>query len=115
MSRYTLMLFIIFACLLGVNLTQAAFPEFIEFESKTGNVSFSHGLHTGLEGVGCDDCHHMGMDKGCHDCHKKEAIGPLFNAREALHRQCIGCHKEDQEAGKATGPVKDCKGCHQRK
>ncbi len=104
------------AVLIGLwAMSQAhAFPETIEMKSKAGVVLFSHGKHSGLDNIECESCHHKGMEQTCHDCHKPGVTGPVFNAREALHRQCIGCHKREQAAGKTTGPVADCKGCHQK-
>ncbi|MEW5755303.1 MAG: cytochrome c3 family protein [Pseudomonadota bacterium] len=90
------------------------FPDTIEMKNKAGVVIFSHGKHSALENVGCGDCHHMGMDQTCHACHKPGASGSALNAREALHRQCIGCHKRETKAGKPSGPVAECKGCHQK-
>ena len=113
MSRNIFIVLASLVSLLAFNIAQATLPEVIEFESKTGSVRFSHAHHAGIEEISCGDCHHMGMDKSCHDCHKQGATGSLLNAREALHRQCMGCHKEDQQAGKPTGPVNKCKGCHQ--
>lgn len=104
------------AVLIGLSVMGQAhgFPATIEMKNKAGVVMFSHERHSDLAGLTCQDCHHMGMKQTCHDCHKPGATGPVFNSREALHRQCIGCHKREQGAGKATGPVADCQGCHRK-
>ncbi|MBW1720900.1 MAG: cytochrome c3 family protein [Deltaproteobacteria bacterium] len=97
----------------------AAFPEKapeqpvrIMFKSTGGKVLFSHKVHTSDEGYGieCMDCHHDLEEEGdlpaaCGECHEPDSEDPMKRS-DALHTQCIGCHKEE-----GGGPV-DCNECH---
>ena len=99
--------------------------DVIVFQGKTGNVTFHHKLHSGLENVGgvdtvkCSTCHHThqgeGEVKACGDCHvrnKNEAPEDTPVRKKAMHYRCRGCHKYTMEEGKPAGPDKKCKLCH---
>ncbi len=105
---------------------------------KKGIVIFTHRKHFEDYGIGCGDCHHddSGMPledlaegddvESCIDCHqgtqkpkgeklpKDEAI--MAYHFEALHANCIGCHKtynieHGDPKGKKPAPV-SCGACH---
>ncbi len=106
-------------------------PFRIMFKSVAGKVFFDHQTHLGGEGYGidCSDCHHHPQEEAdyracreCHqaptddqmvpaaclDCHESDEIegSEMSKSVDALHAQCIGCHKEYE-----AGPV-DCTTCH---
>jgi hypothetical protein len=100
------------------------------FQCSTGKVLFSHKTHAaeGGYGIACSDCHHHPKDnednktcKACHvlpadgslpavclDCHAADEVkaDSVMEKTDAIHKQCIGCHKE-----KDAGP-KECGECH---
>ena len=99
--------------------------DVIVFQGKTGDVTFHHKLHAGLENVGgvdkveCSTCHHTyegeGVVKACSDCHvrkKSEAPEGMPYLKKAFHYRCRSCHKYTMEEGKPAGPDKKCKLCH---
>ena len=104
-------------------------PEYAK-HSK-GLVEFSHKKHATDYGASCGECHHD--DKGkpldlkegdsvqrCVECHKETGKKPkgeklkkkekiMKYHKEALHANCIGCHKKQKK-----GPKK-CSECHPKK
>lgn len=75
-------------------------------------MTFAHQDHTQQACVGC---HHNYVDDTgsgtCLDCHKSDiTVSPLLE--EQFHGLCMTCHLEEQVAGNAHGPVRDCLGCH---
>ncbi len=79
--------------LVGFTFTLAYAADVVTYESKKGNVTFDHKMHS--EAVSCDKCHEgepamIEIDKkaahgaGCKDCHKADA-GPT---------KCNDCHKK---------------------
>ena len=125
------------------SLIAADAPDTITMESKVypkhtkGLVTFSHKEHVDHKDIGCTDCHHN--EKGdkntwkegdevqkCEACHPKVGKPPKGMKKtekvkeyhkEALHKNCKGCHKEmidkDSEMGKTL--LKGCTGCHPKK
>lgn len=87
----------------------AEVPEVIVFESKKGNVTFNHSMHS--KGFACTDCHHKmeegSTPKSCKECHEN-----TFQARHGKGStySCVGCHKE-VGAGPSYTP---CSGCHKK-
>ena len=94
----------------------------IQFETKTGTVTFYHALHASLRVTTCESCHHTHEAgqaiKPCSDCHKEKktqiegfsVIAPKNS--KAYHTRCKGCHKYTmEELHKPAGPTK-CKLCH---
>ncbi|NIQ96971.1 MAG: cytochrome c3 family protein [Desulfuromonadales bacterium] len=80
-------------------------PAEIKLPAKMGEVTFPHAAHQ-EKVTDCTECHHKGVDAGkCTSCHGVDAAAP--KAKDAFHKQCKGCHKEQ---GGPTG----CKGCHKR-
>ena len=115
-------------------------PEYAEHTK--GIIEFSHKKHAAEYGASCGDCHHD--DKGkpldlkegdsvqrCVECHKETGKKPkgeklkkkekiMKYHKEALHANCIGCHKDwNKKQGlkkndpKATPTT--CKNCHPEK
>jgi len=101
-----------------------------------GIVEFTHKKHNVDYGISCGECHHddagkplelkMGDDvQGCGACHtdfgkmskadkkmkKAEKIKKYH--KEALHANCIKCHKKKENKAKKA-PSK-CKDCHPKK
>ena len=119
----------IFALTLSVLIAQ---PEKITLNNieafKTKErpaVEFPHGIH--MEGdLDCTDCHHNykdgknilnedDLEEGsssvkCAGCHAGENENN-YNLRQAFHKQCMGCHRKLDKAGKKTGP-RLCGECH---
>lgn len=95
----------------------------IQFQTKSGVVTFNHYLHATLRVTECNSCHHTHeagqVIKPCSDCHKKKksTVIPGFSVvapknTKAYHNKCKGCHKYTlEELEKPAGPTK-CKLCH---
>jgi len=94
----------------------------IQFQTKTGLVTFNHHLHATLRVTQCESCHHTHEPgepiKPCAECHKKKKtkiegfsmVAPKNS--KAYHKKCKGCHKYTlEELEKPAGPTK-CKLCH---
>ena len=123
---------------LAVGLYAAAAPEIMPMNDaryekhKKSIVQFTHKKHTTEYKITCGECHHddagkpLELKEGdpvqkCGDCHKE--FGKLAKAdkkmkkpekikkyqKEALHANCIGCHKKIKK-----GPKK-CSECHPKK
>jgi hypothetical protein len=94
--------------------------EVIIFEhSKLGPVTFQHKMHSQLDDVECETCHHTTQGgsepEDCHNCHKpKDAQGEAPKSIKAFHTRCRGCHQYTVDSGKHAGPVKKCTLCHVR-
>jgi len=103
-------------------VSYAAFPDRspkqplrIAFQNVAGKVVFDHARHR-LEagyGLACGECHHtLAPDEyvqagPCTECHAvEEGDDQMLKRSDALHQQCIGCHREY-----GGGPV-DCVQCH---
>jgi Class III cytochrome C family len=102
-------------------------------------VVFHHQKHSKEYKLACAECHHD--DKGkpltnlkegddvkkCIDCHKKpgelkgkKAAGlskkeKLEYHANALHENCIGCHKEYNKKNKTKKAPQKCTDCHPKK
>jgi hypothetical protein len=110
--------------------TQSVYPSVY-----TGKVVFSHEKHVEKYGAGCGDCHHDDSGEplespapdevnGCVDCHSEEGLvrGPIQENEmgedmisqrpNALHQQCIGCHKVFNNKKKFVSAPEACRGCH---
>ncbi|HSO18782.1 MAG TPA: cytochrome c3 family protein, partial [Desulfosarcina sp.] len=71
----------------------------------------------------CERCHHKydkkaekliyakGEEGACLYCHKEAAEKNTPPLKEAVHYQCIGCHRDNRAKNRQTGPV-GCVGCH---
>ena len=90
-------------------------PLRIAFQNVAGKVVFDHARHRSEAGHGlaCGECHHtLAPDEydqagSCTECHAvEEGDDQMLKRSDALHQQCIGCHREY-----GGGPV-DCAQCH---
>ncbi len=75
-------------------------------------MTFAHQDHTATQ---CVACHHNYVDdtgmETCMTCHVTNAeVWPLFE--EQFHALCRDCHVNEHIAGKESGPVRSCIGCH---
>jgi predicted CXXCH cytochrome family protein len=91
---------------------------------KKGAVKFTHKKHAVDYKIACTDCHHVYKDgknvfqqgdpvqkcSACHDPVKSE--GNVKKLMLAFHKNCQGCHKDLETAGKPSGPTKKCNDCH---
>jgi hypothetical protein len=108
---------------------------------KKGIVTFSHKKHNEEYKAGCGDCHHDANNKpltalklgdevkNCIECHSKEGRAPkakkgapklstkekLAYHAEALHINCIGCHKDANKASGTKAAPTSCAKCHPKK
>lgn len=114
-----------------------------EYKSHKYNYApFTHKKHAEDYNISCGECHHdengkplelkMGDDvQRCIECHTKPGKAPKKKGKkklkgaakrqyhaEALHENCISCHKTfnkkfKKETGKKKGPAPtSCKKCH---
>ena len=90
-------------------------PLRVAFQSVAGKVMFDHGRHLSEAGYGlaCGECHHtLTADEyeqagSCTECHPvEEGDDQMPKRSDALHQQCIDCHREY-----GAGPI-DCAQCH---
>ena len=114
-----------------------------EYKKHTYNLApFTHKKHTEDYKITCGECHHdengkalelkMGDDvQRCIECHDKPGKAPRGKGKkklkgaakrqyhaEAMHQNCITCHKSfnkdfKKKTGKKKGPAPtSCKKCH---
>lgn len=73
-------------------------------------------LHTDHTGLACAGCHHNFVDRtgseNCLTCHKRISISEATRIDGIFHLFCSDCHRTDKRAGKKSGPIDDCAGCH---
>jgi hypothetical protein len=106
-------------------------PNRMMFTGVAGSVLFDHKTHASDYGASCTSCHHhpaqpedgaaMASCKACHvlpadkslpkaclECHGADEVtlDGVPGKTDALHSQCIGCHKENN-----AGPT-ECAACH---
>jgi predicted CXXCH cytochrome family protein len=105
-----------------------------------GIPEFTHKKHVALYNAKCGDCHHDDKGKAidnlkegdnvqsCFECHKKPGRKPMgtdapklspqqeleYHA-EAMHTNCVGCHKEFKKANNTTKAPTACTKCHPAK
>jgi hypothetical protein len=94
---------------------------------KKGAVHFAHKKHAVDYKIACTECHHVYKEgknvfkqgdpvQKCSACHDPvESKGEVKKLMLAFHKNCQGCHKELEAAGKPTGPTKKCNDCHEKK
>jgi hypothetical protein len=74
--------------------------------------------------VACVRCHHeyqgrrnvwkQGQPvKKCQSCHSLGYQARRPDIKNALHRQCKGCHLKRRQQGQWAGPI-ECQGCHRQ-
>lgn len=103
-------------------------------------VQFTHKKHFDEYKISCGDCHHDDSAEpladlkpgdpvqGCIECHSKPGKAPkpekgaaklskseeLEYHTEALHENCISCHKEHNKKNKTKAAPATCGKCHQK-
>ncbi|MDA8137072.1 MAG: cytochrome c3 family protein [Desulfobacteraceae bacterium] len=101
-----------------------------------GGVTFSHKKHNVDYKISCGECHHDDQGKPltnlkdgdavkkCFECHKKpgeikgkEAKGlsdkeKLAYHANAMHENCVGCHKKFNKEKNSKAAPQQCKDCH---
>lgn len=109
-----------------------SFEEVDAIKIYAGPVEFQHAGHVTDYGLSCNACHHtleegeMEVEEHCSDCHAesgfirgREAEGlseeeMVEHYLNALHAQCINCHKQKKiEDRKRKIPI-GCTQCHDR-
>ena len=122
------------AMFVGVGVLIAAdAPDEISIQSKAfethkkGPVKLSHTKHVVDYKIACTECHHVFeggknvFKKGdpvqaCSECHDPvTSKGKVKKLMLAYHKNCQGCHKDLEKAGKPTGPTRKCNDCHEKK
>ena len=110
-----------------------SFDEVDSIKIYAGPVVFSHAKHVTDYGLSCNACHHtleneeMEVEEHCSDCHTepgfvrgKEAEelsedGLIEHYLNALHVQCIGCHKQKKIENRQRKIPVGCTQCHDRR
>jgi hypothetical protein len=86
-------------------------------------VLFNHRGHE-TSGVACTQCHHEYRGKRnvwqqgqpvqkCLSCHGLTPQAQRLDLKNAMHRQCKGCHLKLRQQGRKAGPLV-CLDCHRR-
>ncbi|MGD8439425.1 MAG: cytochrome c3 family protein, partial [Holophagae bacterium] len=82
-----------------------------------------HARHVKAYPDDCGRCHHVldeatdtlvyrkNTEEACRGCHTETAVDDSPSLRDAVHRDCVGCHLERVERAEDSGPVR-CVGCH---
>jgi c(7)-type cytochrome triheme protein len=99
---------IFFSLLLLVTLTALAAdaPDKIVFESKMGNVTFDHKVHTERVKEDCTACHDKLFPQSREPINFKDKMHKTAEAEKA---SCAGCH---HEGGTSFATKGNCKNCH---
>lgn len=73
-------------------------------------------LHTDHVGFTCTGCHHNFIDRtgseNCMVCHKRISVSEASRIDRMFHAFCSDCHRTEKRKGEKSGPIDDCKGCH---
>lgn len=115
MKRTAGVLVAVFVFMLVATMVVAGGPDVIELnkvQKSMAPVSFKHAEHQ-TRAENCQVCHHKSKAedtelKSCAECHGKDEAAPSY--KDALHKGCQPCHKEQKAAGK--NPPTKCKECH---
>jgi hypothetical protein len=82
--------------------------------SPIDHARFSHVDHDRFR---CTTCHHNFVDRtgkeNCMNCHKRLTRDEPMRIDRLFHRFCGDCHEDERRAGKMTGPIDHCSGCHE--
>ena len=117
-------------------------PDQIEmksaYEHKKAIVTFHHAKHTTDYKINCGECHHddkgkalTGLKEGddvkkCFDCHNKPGELKGKKAKDlsekerlayhanAIHENCLGCHRKYNKENKTKAAVTKCTDCHSK-
>ena len=100
-------------------------PAGAPWEKPAFGYALHHTHNDALESK-CELCHHSydekekklfykkGEETSCKDCHGEKDVDNARSFRKVAHAQCLTCHMERTEAGKAAGPT-TCSGCHEKR
>ena len=142
-QRLLLILSAVTIFMAAVNSTQAVdedlpeafeytFPKVDAIKIYSGPVTFNHAGHVNDIGLACNACHHTlepeetEVEEHCSDCHTepgfirgKEAdnLGEdelIEHYLNALHAQCIDCHKQRKVEDRNRSIPVGCTQCHDR-
>ena len=109
--------FIISLVMVSGALAQTAKDSYA-MDNTYGQVKFNHKKHAETLKVACEKCHHElkgkkpgEVPKGCKACHKAAAEGKTLSSKDAYHKDCQECHKQD----KAKKAPTTCTKCHDTK
>jgi hypothetical protein len=87
-------------------------------DNTYGQVKFGHKKHAETQKIACDKCHHElkgkkpgEVPKNCKSCHKAAAEGKTLSSKDAYHKDCQECHKQDKAKKAPTTCIK----CHDTK
>ena len=94
----------------------------VQFQTKTGVVTFNHTLHATLRTSECESCHHTHepgnpsnlAPTATRKRRPRSPVSPSWRPKnsKAYHLKCKGCHEYTmKELEKPAGPTK-CKLCH---
>jgi predicted CXXCH cytochrome family protein len=127
----TLGVMISIAMFVGVGaLIAADTPDEISIKSKAfethkkAAVKLTHKKHNVDYKIACSECHHVYKEgknvfkegdpvQACSECHDPvKSEGNVKKLMLAYHKNCQGCHKDLETAGKPAGPTKKCNDCH---
>ena len=110
--------FIISLLMMSGALAQQKAKDSYAMDNTYGQVKFNHKKHAETLKVACDKCHHElkgkkpgEVPKGCKACHKAAAEGKTLSSKDAFHKDCQKCHKQD----KAKKAPTTCTKCHDTK
>jgi len=109
--------FIISLLMMSGALAQTAKDNYV-MGNTYGQVKFAHKKHVDTLKLGCEKCHHElkgkkpgDVPKSCVTCHKAAAEGKTPSVKDAFHKDCQDCHKQD----KAKKAPTTCTKCHDTK
>jgi hypothetical protein len=110
--------FIISLLMMSGALAQQKAKDNYAMDNTYGQVKFNHKKHAETLKVACEKCHHElkgkkpgEVPKGCKACHKAAAEGKTLSSKDAFHKDCQECHKQD----KAKKAPTTCTKCHDTK
>lgn len=96
---------------------QTKAPETIvikEIQKAKPAVTLSHAEHS--KSFKCTECHHKYQGQGtppkCSKCHGKVKEGNKPSLKNAFHKGCKNCHKQEKAKGKKAPTT--CSGCHKK-
>jgi hypothetical protein len=110
-----------------------SFDDVDSIKIYAGPVVFSHAKHVTDYGLSCNACHHtledeeIKVEEHCSDCHSEAGFVRGKEAEQlsedeliehylnALHLQCIGCHKREKIEDRQRNLPVGCTQCHDRK
>jgi c(7)-type cytochrome triheme protein len=109
MKTIALLVAVAFICTLGVALAAAPKPpQTVVLKGPTKPaVDFNHKKHAETLKIACTECHHKYVN-GKNVWKQGKPMG----LKEALHKNCIDCHKKEKAAGKKAPTM--CNECHKK-